>query len=228
MLGDALRYPLRGPDGRDALAVCVGLVVLALVLVRVARALWPTALALAPLALVAAPALLFAGYVGAVFGATAGGNGNPPEFDWSAAAVRDGARVLAVVGAYLVVPLSALGAAGAVAAVADASGSAAGLLVAVAATVALLVGVVFLYLLPAALARAVEAGLRAGLRPRSLPGLRSGAYFFAWTVGTTLVVLAWSAVAAAGPASVAGALAAALFAYAHLAAARLVGRAVRR
>lgn len=223
MLSEALRAPLADRRARDGLAIGVGLVLLALVLVRVARGLWPDPLSAVPVVLLAVPVLLFGGHLGAVLGAHARESA-PPPFEWSTDRLRIGARVVAVAVAYLLPPVVV--AVGTVAAVLGGDGT--GPLAAVAPTVALLAGVAVAYLLPAALAAAVRDGVRAGLSPQRLGGTASGAYFVAWAGAATMVVLAWGALAATERATPAAVLAAGGFAYAHLVAARLVGTGLAR
>lgn len=229
LLATACRYPLATRAARDGLAAAWGLVLTTLVLVRVSRAVGPTLLALGPLALAAVPAVLFAGQVGATLRTSAAGAPEPPRIAWSAPPVRTGAAVVVVAVAYLVGPTAVL--LGTVvtlreAAAAGGAGGRAG--VAVLGTTALLVALGLAYALPAGLAVAARDGVRAGLRAWALPGLRSGAYFAAWAGASVLVVLAWGGLAATGPGSPAAVLAAATFAYAHLAAARLAGEGLAR
>lgn len=233
MFSTACRYPLSSPGARDALAVGSGLVLAVLVLVRIGRALWPSALAFGPLALASVPVVLFAGLVGSVLqpgedgtDGESGANG-PPRFGLSSLPVRTGVRFVAAAGVYLVGPTVVLLVT--VAGIRDAAGGGTGrVVVAVAGTTALLVALALAYALPAGLAVAADEGLVAGLRVRSLPGLRSGAYFAAWVGALVLVVLAWTALGAAGPGSPLAVLAAVGFAYAHLAAARLAREGLAR
>jgi hypothetical protein len=220
VLPEALRYPLRGRTARDALAVSVGLVLVALVLVRAGRALWPDPLAVVPATLAVVPAALFAGYLGDVLRAE---TGDTPGFRLSRGAARAGLRALLVAAAFLVPAAVALLATAYV--VVSGGG---GPVLTLAPTVALLVTVVSVYLLPAALATAVRRGVRAALRRSAVGGLAGGAYFFAWTAATSLVVVAWSALAAVGTGTLAGVVGAAGVAYAHVAAARLLGEGLAR
>jgi hypothetical protein len=222
MLGEALRAPLRDRAARDACAVCVGLVLAVLLLVRAGRALWPDAVAVVPAALVVVPGATLAGYLGDVLRTSPDDGGTPP-FRWSRDTLRVGLRALAV-GGVLLVPAAAavLGTAFVVVR------GTAGPLLTVAATAALLATVASVYLLPAAVATAVEHGVRAGLRRSAVGGLASGSYFFAWTVAASLVVVAWSALAAVGPGTLAGVLGAVVVAYAHVVAARLLADGLAR
>jgi hypothetical protein len=229
MLSEALRYPLRGRDGRDALAVCVGLVLAGLLLLRLAGALWPAwpAVVVAPLAL--CPLTLFAGYLGAVLRVAAGGRAadadDAPAFPWSTATARTGLRLLAVAGGYLLPPgvvvvvvvlvLLELGATG-------------GPLLALAPTVALLSLLVSGYLLPGALATAARDGVRSALSRDAFGGLGSGAYFVAWTAALTLLATAWSVLGVARESTPLALLAAVWFTYAHVVAARLAAEGLAR
>lgn len=221
MIADALRYPVADGTARDAVAVCTGLVVVALLLVRVGRALWPSLAAVPVVVLVLVPASLFVGYLGRIL-RTVGDDG-APAFDWSPRTVRVGARLLAVAGVYLLPALVAL--LGAAFVLLNPSS---GALLTMVPTFALVVTVASLYVLPAALSASVHGGLRAGLSRSSLGGLASGSYFFAWTVGTALVVGAWSVVTAARTATLGALVGAVVFACGHVAAARLVREGLTR
>jgi hypothetical protein len=193
----------------------------ALLLLRVARALWPDPLAVVPAVAALVPTVLFAGYLGRVIGADPASTAT--VFSWSARSVRLGARVVVITALYLLPAAVALGLTAFVL-----LGGGGSPLLTIAPTVALLVTVAATYVLPAAVAAAGRNGLRSGLRRSSLGGLASGSYFFAWTVATSVVVSAWSlltAVATATPAAVALSV---VFAYAHVAAARLVGAGLER
>jgi hypothetical protein len=221
MLAEAFWYPVRERTARDSVAICTGLVLVALLLLRVARALWPDPLAVVPAVAALVPTVLFAGYLGRVIGADPASTAT--VFSWSARSVRLGARVVVITALYLLPAAVALGLTAFVL-----LGGGGGPLLTIAPTVALLVTVAATYVLPAAVAAAGRNGLRSGLRRSSLGGLASGSYFFAWTVATSVVVSAWSlltAVATATPAAVALSV---VFAYAHVAAARLVGAGLER
>jgi hypothetical protein len=221
MLAESFRYPLRARTARDAVAVCTGLVLVALLLLRAARALWPDPLALVPALLALVPTVLFAGYLGRVLAAEP--RSSATAFSWSAANLRTGARVVAVAAVYLLPAVLAL----ALTAFVLLSGGG-GMLLTLAPTLALLVTVVALYTLPAAVAAAGRNGLRSGFRRASLGGLASGSYFFAWTVATSLVVSVWSLLTAVATATPAAILLAIVFAYAHVVVARLVGEGLDR
>jgi hypothetical protein len=221
MLADALRYPLGSPTGRDAVAVCTGLVLAVLLSLRLARALWPAPLAAVPGLFALIPAALFAGYLGGVL--TADIPSASPPSPVSAATFRSGLRLLVVAAGYLLpaavaVVLTALvllrGGGGAV--------------LTIAPTVALLATVASLYVLPAALAAGATGGLRAAFSRASLGGLASGSYFFAWTVAVALVVSAWSLLAAATTATPAAVVLVVVLAYVHVAAARLLAQGLAR
>lgn len=230
MLRDALGYPLAGRTGRDALAICVGFVLASLVLVRIARALWPTWLALAPTVALAVPAVLFAGYVGRVLLSSARGESEPPSIGPAAEVVRLGWRVLVVTVAYLVPPAVAFAVIGLALGTGSGTGAASGPGASggfewmIGGTLVLVVTAAFAYLLPPALAVAARDGVLAGFRRGSLGGIGHGAYFVAWTVSAVLVVLAWAGVGVAEPASPGGVLSAVWFAYAHVVGVRLLGR----
>jgi hypothetical protein len=222
MLVEAFRYPLGDRAARDAFVASTGLVILGLVLLRVGAALWPDVLAAVPVAVVVVPASLFAGYLGRVLRADPS-RSSAPSFVWSRHTLRVGARVLAVVGAYLVPAAVAL----LLTAFVLLSGGG-GALLTLAPTAALLLTVVSFYLLPAAVAAAIRHGLRAGFSRSRLAGLASGSYFFAWTVAVTVVVVVWSVLAAVREATPLALASAALFAYGHVVAARLLGDGLAR
>jgi hypothetical protein len=224
MLAEAIRYPLRGRAGRDGLAVVSGLVIAALLAVRVTRSLWPDRLVVVPLALLVIPVVLFAGHLGSVLRRSVAGDADPPPFDWSMETPRLGVRVLLVGGGYLLVPAAVLLAV----AVAIQGTVGAGLLAGIGATLALLVVVAFAYAMPVGVAATLRGGLRDGLRLGSLGGLRSAPYFVAWTGGTVLVVPSWLLLRAAAPSTLLALVAVVAFAYAHLAAAHLVGEGLAR
>jgi hypothetical protein len=224
MLGEAIRYPVADGTARDAVAVCTGLVVVALLLLRAGSALWPGLLAVVPLALVVVPASAFLGYLGRVLRPDPAG-GTTQAFDWSTATVRLGGRLLLLATVYLLPAVVAV--LGAAFVLLEGSGTG-GALLTMVPTVALLVTVAALYVLPAALAAGVDGGLRAGLSRASLGGLASGSYFFAWTVSTVLVVLGWSVVTAARTATIGTLVGAVVFAYGHVAAARLLSEGLSR
>ncbi|AUV82129.1 hypothetical protein C2R22_11120 [Salinigranum rubrum] len=220
MLADSFRYPLRDGDARDATATCTGLVLVALLLLRAARALWPDLLALFPIVFALVPTVLFAGYLGRVV--DTGGRPSSTPFSWSMRSVRLGVRVVVVAAVYLFPAALAL----ALTAFVVLGGG--GMLLTLAPTLALLVTVAACYLLPAAVAAAGRNGLRSGFRRASLGGLASGSYFFAWTVGTSLVVSTWSLLTAVRLATPAAVALSVVFAYVHVVAARLVGEGLDR
>jgi hypothetical protein len=221
MLGESFRYPLRDGDGRDAVAVCSGLVLAALLLVRLAAALWPSPLAALPGLLVVLPAALFAGYVGGVLVADAGTSA-ARGFSWSRRTLRVGLRLVVVAVGYLLPAAVALAVTAFVL-----IGGGGGPLLTVAPTVALLVTVAAVYVLPAALATGTRR-LRAAFSRSSLGGLASGSYFFAWTVATSLVVSVWSLLAAVASATPAAVVLAVVFAYVHVVAARILHEGLER
>jgi len=228
VLAAALRYPVDTRAGRDALAVCTGLVVAALLLARVARALWPAWTALAPAGLVAVPVLAFAGYLGTVLrDGTGTGDEGPPRFRWSGGTLLDGLRLLVIAVAYLLPPGAVL--LGTVFVLLDGGIAPAGSpLLALAPTVALLVLVAFAYLLPAALATGLDGGVRDALSRDALAGLATGSYFFAWAASVSVVVVAWGVLGAAGPGSPAALAGTVVVAYGHLVAARLLAAGLER
>lgn len=217
MLVESLRTPLADRAGRDAVAVCTGLVVAGLLALRVARTLWPDLLAALPLLALLVPAALFLGYVGEVL--TSDADTGAPALDWSPRWVSVGGRLLVLTMVYLSPAAVAVVAAAFVLLGGNGTG---GVLLTMVPTVALLVTVAALYVLPAALSATVHGGLRAGLRRSSLGGLASGSYFFAWTVGTSLVVGSWSLLTAARTATIGALAGAVVVAYGHLAAAVLL------
>jgi hypothetical protein len=174
-----------------------------------------------PAGLVVLPGSLFAGYLGGVLRADPSRTG-APGFRWSPDTLRVGLRLLVVASVYLLPAVVALF--GTAFVLIRGGGS----LLTIAPTVALLVTVASVYVLPAALSAAAHRGVRAGFSRRSLSGLASGSYFFAWTVATSLVVTAWSALATAGVATVAAILGAVGLSYAHVVAARLLGEGLFR
>ncbi len=219
MLAESFRYPLRDGDARDAMAVCTGLVLVTMLLLRVARALWPDLLALAPALVALCPTILFAGYLGRVVDAA--GQSTAP-FSWSTRTLRLGVRVVVVTAVYL------LPAAVALALTAFVLLGGGGMLLTLAPTVALLVTVAAVYVLPAAVAAAGRNGLRSGFARSSLGGLASGSYFFAWTVATSLVVSAWSLLTAVQSATAAAVALSVVFTYVHVVGARLIGEGLER
>lgn len=228
MLRDALAFPLRERRGRDALAACLVLVLAAVLVLRVARALWPAAWALAVGALVVVPGVLFCGQVVAVLRASADRT-EPPGV---VAAMRGvaGVRAAGLAVAYLSIPVAVLTVTVAgVRGLSDVSGPGS-LMVLAGSTASLLLAVSFAYVLPAAQVAAARDGVRAGVAVRSLRGtLSGGAYFAAWVAGATLAVLGWGALASAAFAGgVAVVVASAWFAYVHLVAASLLGEGVAR
>ncbi len=224
MFSTAVRYPLSSPATRDSLAAGSALVLAALVLVRVGRALWPDALALPAFALAAVPAVLFAGLVGQILDPE---GEEMPRLGVRSVPVRSGLALLVATGVYLVGPVAVLlvTVVGLQGAVGEGIGGAA---VAVAGTSAMVLALGMAYALPAALAATTSDGLRAGLAVRSLPGLRSGAYFAAWAGASVLALLGWAGLGAGGSGTALAAVGAVWFAYAHLAAARLVREGVAR
>jgi len=221
----AVRYPLSSSAARDSLAAASALVLAVLVLARVGRALWPDALALGAFALATVPAVLFAGQIGTIL-RTDTGEG-PSRLGLGTVPVRSGLAVLAVTAVYLTGPFAvlALTVLGLQGAAGEGMGEPA---VAVAGTSAMVVALGMAYALPAALAATAREGVRAGLAVRSLPGLRSGAYFTAWAGAGVLAVLGWSVLAGAAAGTALAVLGAVWFAYAHMAAARLVSEGVAR
>jgi len=164
--------------------------------------------------------LLFAGHVGAVLH-DGGDSDDPPRFDWSGGTLLDGLELLAIAAGYLLPPVAVL--LGTVFVLLEGGAAAAGSpLLAVAPTVALLVFVAFAYVLPAALATGLHAGVRAAFSRDALGGLASGSYFFAWAASVSVLVVAWGVLGAAGPGSPAALLGAAAVADGHLVAARLL------
>jgi hypothetical protein len=225
MYVEALRYPVGGRDAVDGLAVAAGLVLVGLLVVRFARGLWPSVLAVPVLVALVPPAVVFAAQVGTALSTSADGDPRPPRVDLSVETPRVGARVMAATVGYLVVPAALLAAVGVgIGSLAGGGGP----LVGIGSTVALLGCAAFAYALPVGVATTLREGLARGLRIRSLEGLSSGAYFAAWIGGVVLVVAGWLVVRAVEPATLPAVIAVVGFAYAHLAAARLVGEGVAR
>lgn len=226
MLSAALRYPFATRDGRDGLAVCVGLVVAMLLLVRVAMALWPAWTALLPAGLVVVPTLLFAGYLGTVLRADVE-TATPPRFQWSGATVRGGATTLALGSVYVLPAVVALLV---TVFVLLETGATPGRspLVAIAPTVALFALAGAAYVLPAGVATGLSGGVRAGLSRSALGGLSSGGYFFAWTLSMSVLVVSWGVVGAIGVQSPLAVLGAVVAAYGSVVATRLLAQGLAR
>lgn len=222
MIAPVFQYPLRDRSARDGLAVCIGLVLLTLLLARVGLALWPDWLAAVPLVLLVLPGSFFAGYLGRVL--LSSERGTPVVVDWSGKDIRVGAKLLVVGAVYLSPAMLALFGTAFVLL----GGGGAGSLLIIAPTIALVLTVMCAYVLPAALATGVENGLRAAFKRSAFQGLAGGSYFFAWTVGTTLVVVGWSVLGAVQEATPAALLGAVCFAYTHMVAVRLYGEGLAR
>lgn len=234
LIGEALRYPLRGERRLDTFAVGGVLGLAVLVLVRVARTLFPTWLALVPLALALVPVVALLGYLGEVAAATATRAETPPPFPGARPLLRQGLRVAAVSAVYVLPPLAlvfftALGAASADAGGVPGFGTS--LTVLLGSTVTLLVVLSFSYVYPGALVRAVrEERTRSALALRSLrPELFHGAYFVAWMGALMTVLVAWTVLLGFGPSnSIAGVVATFVAFYAHVAAVRLAAEGATR
>lgn len=222
MFVDALRYPIRDRTRLDGTLKCLGSVLAAGGLLRVAGLLWPSVTALAPAALAVLPVFGFFALLGGVLA----DEGFPALLARSSA--RRAGRLLGVVVVYLLPPAVVVAAVGFVTGTGVVPVAIEGVTAATLATVALLVTVVCAYLLPAAAVVAVDEGLRAGLRRAALRGTARGAYFLAWVGATVLVVLAWSILATTAARSVAALVGLGWFAYAHVAAAALVAEGVGR
>lgn len=232
MLGDALRYPFRDSETRDATAFSAAVVLATFVLLRFASGLWPAWVAVIPALLAAIPGFLFVGHLAAILRETAGdGSGGsndhsrdavtPFEFTW--ARVRLGVRTLLVAVAYLLVPGLIVAVGGYLLASGSIPAGAAGLVASIIATVALLVVVAFTFLLPGAIAVGIQEGVRAAFRRSAFRGLAGASYFVAWTGAAVLTVLAWGAVSLTTGGTIGGFLALLWFTYAHLVAVRLIG-----
>lgn len=226
MLPTALRYPLQTPDGRDAFAICTGLVIVTLLLIRVATGLWPAWVAVVPGALSVGPVILVAGYLGSIL-SNDSDEPTPPPFQWSVTTLQAGVRTLVVGGAYLLPPVVILF--GTVFVLLEAGGSPAGSpLLAVAPTIALFALIGFTYVLPAAVVAGLQRGVRAGLSRDAIGGLVSGGYFFAWTVAASVLVVAWSVIGAVGVRSPLAVIGAVMGTYGTLVAAKLLADGLQR
>lgn len=222
MLVEAVRAPVADGGSRDALAVCTGLVVAGLIGVRFVRSLWPEVLVALPAVAALALATLFVGHLGRVLSPDDSRTA-VPSFEWSRETVARGGRLLLVTAVYLLPALVAV-----VGAAFVLLGGGGGGLLTMVPTVALLVTVAALYVLPAALAATVAEGVRAGLKRSSLAGLASGSYFFAWTVGVSTIVASWSLLTAARTATLGALAGAVVFAYGHLVAATVLREGLAR
>lgn len=238
MLGDALRYPVRSGAARTASAWSIAVVLAAFVLADLTTSLWPSWTAILPAMLVLGPVVLFVGHLTALLRGTATtgtGTGTGPglgpdtiAFRLSRSRIRLGLRTLTISLAYLLVPGLLIAAGGYLIASGSIPGGVAGLAASIIATVALLVVVSFAYLLPGAITVGAREGLRAALRRSAFQGLASASYFVAWTGAAVLAVLAWGAISLTTAGTIGGFLAIGWFTYAHLVAARLLGRGLQR
>lgn len=231
MLGDALRYPIRDSDTRDATAFSAAVVLATFVLLRFASGLWPAWVAVVPALLAVVPAILVVGHLAALLRDTAGNSGGSngrssdavTPFRFTGARIRLGIRALVIAVAYLLVPGVIVAGGGFLIASGSVPSGAAGLAASIIATVALLVVVTFTFLLPGAIAVGVREGVRAALRRSAFHGLAGASYFVAWTGAAVLAVLAWGAVSLTAGGTIGGFLALLWFTYAHLVAVRLLG-----
>ncbi|WP_158056252.1 DUF4013 domain-containing protein [Halorussus halophilus] len=221
MLREALTYPTRGEHAERALVVGTSLTVATGILARLG--------VLALLAVV--PAVLLAGYVVAVLrdsgDSLSNSDDGPPPFSDVRRLLTDGLRTLVVSVCALVVPIAVL--------LATFSGAQAGqatpnfgrtLSVYGAGTVALLLALLALYVLPIALKRvASEGSLRAATDWLAFRRTATdGAYFYRWSVAVVVGGVALTlAFALASLGRLGEVVALALSFYASLVVSRLIG-----
>jgi hypothetical protein len=139
------------------------------------------------------PTILVAGYLVRVLRATMHGDDAPPQFDdWSDLA-GDGLRAFAIAVVYGLVPAILVGVTAGLAAAAAGPGPRTGLVVGavtfVGGLLALVVGLLAAYVVPAAVANyAEQESFRAGFAVGDLrPVLTSGTYATAWVMGFALI-----------------------------------------
>jgi len=140
------------------------------------------------------PTVLVAGYLVRVLRATMHGDDAPPRFDdWSDLA-GDGLRAFAIAIVYGLVPAILIGVTAGLAAAAAGPGPRTGLVVGAVSLVggllALALGLLAAYIVPAAVANyAEQASFRAGFAVGDLrPVLTSGTYATAWAMGFAVVL----------------------------------------
>ncbi|MFB6195061.1 MAG: DUF4013 domain-containing protein [Haloplanus sp.] len=140
------------------------------------------------------PTVLVAGYLVRVLRATMHGDDAPPAFDDWGDLAGDGVRAFAIAVVYGLVPTLLIAVTAAGSGLAAGPGSRSGLIVGgvavVGGVVALVVGLVVAYALPAALANYAETGrVGAGFAVADLrPVLTSGTYATAWLTGVAVVI----------------------------------------
>jgi len=140
------------------------------------------------------PAVLVAGYLVRVLRATMHGDDAPPRFDDWGALAGDGVRAFAIAVVYGLVPTLLIAVTAAFAAVVAGPGPRSGLVVGavtfVGGLLALALGLLAAYVVPAAVANYAEQGsVRAGFAVDDLrPVLTSGTYATAWLTGFAIVL----------------------------------------
>ncbi|SEV96056.1 DUF4013 domain-containing protein [Natrinema salifodinae] len=235
LVDEGLRYPFRGDRSPDLLAIGGLLGIFTAICLQLAVAVGPSPLAVPFVALAAVSIIALLGYLFRVVAATVAGDETPPGFRPLGRLLRDGCRLLAVSIGYAIGPTVVL--AVTVGGLVrrpfdpDAIGFGGSLLFFGASTVVLSMVLAFGYVYPAAVGRlATGGGLREAVdvRPqRSV--LAHGGYFTAWLCASLFVVPGWAfLIAALSNATAFGVVAAFVTFYAHVVAARLVGRGYRR
>ncbi|AZH26429.1 DUF4013 domain-containing protein [Haloplanus aerogenes] len=142
------------------------------------------------------PTILVAGYLVRVLRATMHGDETPPRFDDWGDLAGDGVRAFVIAVVYGLVPAVLIGVTAAFAGLAAGPGPRSGLIVGgvafVGGLLALVVGLLAAYIIPAALANYAEQGsVRAGFAVGDLrPILTSGTYATAWVMGFAVVFVA--------------------------------------
>jgi len=139
------------------------------------------------------PAVLVAGYLVRVLRSTMHGDETPPRFDDWGDLAGDGVRAFVIAVVYGLVPAVLVGVTAGLAAAAAGPGPRTGLIVGgvafVGGLLALVVGLLAAYVLPAALANYAEQGsIGSGFAVGDLrPVLTSGTYATAWVMGFAVV-----------------------------------------
>jgi hypothetical protein len=142
------------------------------------------------------PTILVAGYLVRVLRATMHGDDTPPRFDDWGALAGDGVRAFAIALVYGLVPLLLIAATAVFAGLVAGPGPRSGLVVGVVTLggglLALALGLLAAYVVPAAVANCAERGsVRAGFAVGDLrPVLTSERYATAWLTGFAIVLVA--------------------------------------